>query len=38
MTLAEMSNKGEREPVEIIFRGWARPSVEGWGHPPFSKF
>jgi hypothetical protein len=37
MTLAEISNKGEREPVETIWRGWAWPLLEGWGHPPFSK-
>jgi hypothetical protein len=37
MTLAKISNKGERKPVKTIFRGEAQPLVEGWDHPPFSK-
>jgi hypothetical protein len=37
MTLAEILNKGEIEPVEIISSGYAQPSSEGWGHPPISK-
>jgi hypothetical protein len=37
ITLAEIPNKGEREPVETITRGEAWPLVEGWIHPPFSK-
>ena len=37
MTLAEIPNKGEREPVETISRGWAWPLIEGWDHPPISK-
>jgi hypothetical protein len=32
MTLAEILNKGEREPVGTISR-----RVEGWGNPSFSK-
>ena len=30
MELAEILNKVEGEPVEIIFRGKERPLVEGW--------
>jgi hypothetical protein len=38
MKLAEIPNKGERAPVEIISRGMTQPPVKGWGQPPFSKF
>jgi hypothetical protein len=33
MTLTEIPNKGEREPVETISRGYAWLLVEGWDHP-----
>jgi hypothetical protein len=35
--LAEIPNKGEREPVETISRGEEWPLVDRWGHLPFSK-
>jgi hypothetical protein len=38
MTLAEISNKGERKTVETTSSRWARPPVEGWGHPYLSIF
>jgi hypothetical protein len=38
MRLAEMSNKGEGEPVGNISRAQARPPIGGWGHPLISKF
>jgi hypothetical protein len=37
MTLPEIPNKGEREPVEIISRGKAQPTIEERGHPPIPK-
>jgi hypothetical protein len=37
MMLAEIPNKGEKEPVETISSEYAWPSVEGWGHPSISK-
>jgi hypothetical protein len=37
MTLAEIPNKGEGEPIETISKGQAQSSVEGWDHPPISK-
>jgi hypothetical protein len=37
MIVAEMPKKGEREPVETMWRGQAWPLVEGWGHTPLSK-
>jgi hypothetical protein len=37
MTLAEIPNKGKREPVESRSRGKAQPLVVGWGHQTISK-
>ena len=38
MRLAEMPNKGEGEPVEILSKGYARLLVGGWGQTLISKF
>jgi hypothetical protein len=37
MTVAEISIKEKREPIETIPRGYTWPLVEGWGQPPISK-
>jgi hypothetical protein len=38
MTLAEIPNKGELEPIEIISVGYARPPIGGWNHSLISQF
>jgi hypothetical protein len=37
MSLAEIHNKEEREPVETISGALAQPLDEGWGHLPISE-
>jgi hypothetical protein len=37
MTLAEIANRGEIEPVAITSCRKAWPPVEGWHHSPVSK-
>jgi hypothetical protein len=38
LTLAEMRSKGEIEPVETTSSRMTWPPVNGWSHPPISKF
>jgi hypothetical protein len=38
ITLAEITNEGDREPIETISRGQAQHPIEGWGIYPSPKF